>query len=34
MYLSYFTDKSRIANIFNDYFVNIANHIEAPRGLR
>ena len=24
------TDKSRIANIFNDYFVNIANHIEAP----
>ena len=21
------TDKSRIANIFNDYFVNIANHI-------
>ena len=26
------TDKSRIANIFNDYFVNIANHIEAPSG--
>ena len=24
------TDKSRIANIFNEYFVNIANHIEAP----
>ena len=23
-------DKSRIANIFNDYFVNIANHIETP----
>ena len=24
------TDKSRIANIFNDYFVNIANNIEDP----
>ena len=26
------TDKSRIANIFNDYIVYIANHIEVPTG--
>ena len=28
--MNQFFNKSRIANIFNDYFVNFANHIEAP----